>query len=131
MLTYDEAGQTLIAELNRDAEAHEAGRNQDIGAAFERVDGELPRGQGPEFDKLFIAFNFWEGWIDARNHNWQYYEGIKERDWPRLARTIINSLKADEEITDPLVLKHFDFRKQPGGVIQRLLDRITRFSDFM
>lgn len=128
MLSYNEARQTLIAELTRDAEAHEADRYLDIGAEFERVDAELPRGQGSEFDKFFIAFHFWDGWIDARNHNWQYYEGIEERDWPRLARTIVEALESDQEITDPLVLKHFDFRnrKQSGGVIRRLWDRIYK-----
>jgi hypothetical protein len=122
-----EARQIFIHELTRDAEAHEARRYQDIGAGFDQVDAELPRDEGPEFDKLFIALDFWDGWIDARNHDWQYYKGIKERDWPRLARTIIKALEADQEITDPLVLSHFDFRnpRQSRGLIRRLLDKIS------
>ena len=40
--------------------AAEAGRYQDIGAGFDQVDAELPRDEGPEFDKLFIALDFWD-----------------------------------------------------------------------
>jgi hypothetical protein len=125
MLTYSEAKQALIKELCRDAEAHEASRHEQVGAAFDEFDYQLPRGQGPEFDKLFIALHFWDGWIDARNHNWLYYDGINESDWPVLARRIIWSLEIDEEITDPVVLDHFDFRKRDNskGLIRRLFER--------
>ena len=112
VLDYDEARKAFIAELTRDAEAHEAGRYEEIGAEFDRVDSDLPRGQGPAFDKLLIALDFWDCWIDARNHNWQYYKGINERDWPMLARTIVKALESDEDITNPLVLSHFDFRNR-------------------
>lgn len=128
MLNYDEARQIFIAELTRDAEAHEAGRYDEIGRAFERVDAQLPRGQGPEFDKLFISLDFWDGWIDARNHDWQYYNGISDRDWPTLARTIVKSLELHDDISDPLVLSHFDFRnrKPADGPIRRLIRRLRK-----
>ena len=124
-MTYLEAKQALIKELRRDVEAHEASRHEQVGAGFDEFDRKLPRGQGPEFDKLSIAFNFWDGWIDARNHNWLYYDGINESDWPVLARPIIASLEADEEISEPMVLDHFDFRRRDNskGLMGRLFER--------
>ena len=91
-LKYLEARQAFIEELRRDVDAHEAGRYEEVGAGFDGIDAELPRDQGPEFDKLFVALNFWDGWIDSRNHDWRYYEGITQRDWPVLARLVFHCL---------------------------------------
>ena len=115
MFSYTEAKQFLVESLTRDANAHESGRYQDVGRDFDEFDTNLPRGSGPEFNKLLIALNFWDGWIDARNHDWQYYEGINESGWPLLASRVIESLVKDEEISEPVVLKHFDFRAQQSG----------------
>jgi hypothetical protein len=128
MLDYVEAKQLFVDCLTRDATAHETGRFADVGDGFDNLDGQLPRNHNAEFDKLFIALNFWDGWIDARNHDWRYYKGIGQADWPRLARSIASNLSQDREITDPLVLAHFDFRNrvESKGPIARLLDRILR-----
>ena len=125
MLKYPDARRAFINELGRDVEVHESGRYQDVGAGFDNLDTALPRDQGPEFEKLFIALNFWDGWIDSRNHNWLYYDGINQSDWPVLAKRIIKSLEADEEIDDPMVLHHFDWRNRENskGLIQRFLER--------
>jgi hypothetical protein len=80
MFTYAEAKQSLVENLTRDAVAHEAGHYRDIGHAFDELDANLPREGGREFDQIFIALAFWDGWIDARNHDWQYYDGIGESD---------------------------------------------------
>jgi hypothetical protein len=37
--------------------------------------------------------NFWDGWQDARNHDWRFYKGIDASDWSILARIIIRNLK--------------------------------------
>jgi hypothetical protein len=126
MLTYIEAKQALIENLSRDAVAHESGRYQEIGSAFDEVDADLPRDGGPEFAQLLIALAFWEGWIDARNHGWLYYAGIGQRDWPVLAREVVESLAGNREITEPSVLRHFDFRaRQPReGRLKSLLARL-------
>ncbi len=115
MFSYTEAKQFLVESLTRDAIAHESGRYQDVGHNFDEFDASLPRGSGPDFNKLLLALNFWDGWIDARNHNWQYYEGINESDWPLLASRVIESLAKDQEISEPVVLKHFDFRARQTG----------------
>ena len=128
MSSYLETKQRFIDNLNRDALAHGAGRYSEIGKGFDDLDGDLPRNQGPEFEKLFVALNFWDGWIDARNHEWRHYKGIEESDWPRLAMEITKSLSEDSEITDPLVLLHFDLRKkdQSKGPLKRLVERLMK-----
>jgi hypothetical protein len=128
MLDYLQAKRAFIDGLSQDIDAQEAGRYQEVGAGFDYVDAELPRVHGPEFDKLFIALNFWDGWIDSRNHNWLYYKGIRQSDWPVLAKRIVKSLEADEDISDPLVLGHFDLRARESskGPIRRLVERLWK-----
>ncbi len=126
MLTYPEAKQFLIENLTRDAAAHESGRYRDIGSGFDELDANLPRDGGPEFEQFFIALAFWDGWIDARNHDWQYYEEIGEAEWAALARKIVASLASGQELTEPAVLRRFDFRsRQPrAGRFKSLLARL-------
>jgi hypothetical protein len=126
MLTYTEAKRSLIENLTGDAVAHESGRYRNIGSGFDELDANLPRDGGPEFEQLFIALAFWDGWIDARNHDWQYYDEIGEADWPALARRIVASLASGQEITEPAVLRHFDFRaRQPrAGRLKSLLAKL-------
>jgi hypothetical protein len=127
-LIYSEAKQQMINGLLQAASAHEAGRLQGVATSYDALDANLPREAGPEFDRLLIALNYWEGWIDARNHNWQYYEGMREADWPQLARSIVADLEADREITNGLVLTHFDYRnrKTKPGILRRLAGILLR-----
>ena len=133
-LSYQEGTREMIKALLQAAAAHEAGRLAliEIPASYDLLDFGLPRGEGPEFDrfdKLLIALEFWGGWIDSRNHNWQYYDGIGADDWPRLARKIVADLEADREITDGVVLARFDFRilrAGKPGIFQRLAGILHR-----
>ena len=127
-LSYSEAKQHMINALIRAADAHENARLAEVDVSYDNLDGELPRNVGPEFDKLFLALSFWDGWIDARNHDWEYYKGIRAEDWPRLARGIVADLEADREITDELVRSHFDFKNegQRPGMFRRLSEFLLR-----
>jgi hypothetical protein len=116
-LSYSEAKHEMIKGLLQAISAQEAGRLQDIEAPYDTLDAKLPRETEPEFDKLFIALNFWDGWIDARNHDWQYYEEVRVEDWPRLARSIVADLQADREITDEIVRRRFDLRAKSRSQI--------------
>jgi hypothetical protein len=71
MLAYSVARQLFIDGLTRDAIAHESGRFKDVGAGFDDLDAEMPRNRGSDFNKLLTALNFWNGWVDARNHDWK------------------------------------------------------------
>ena len=126
MFSYAEAKQRVIDGLTHDADAHESGRYGDIGIGFDEFDAGLPRDDDTKLHKLFIALAFWDGWIDARNHDWQYYEGINEADWPVLAKRIVASLAEDQEITEPVVLRRFDLQEsQPRKkFVNSLLGRL-------
>ena len=71
-MTYDAWRDRLATALESAAEAHDRGDLTTIDAGYEEIDALLPRGAGPEYDKLHIALHFWDGWGDARNHDWRY-----------------------------------------------------------
>ncbi len=92
------------------AEAHSAGRYESLAAIHESVDAHsLPSGTLAA-ENVAIALNFLDGWVDASNHEWQYYEGIGVDDWPNLARVIAGSLRQGREIVAPVVLRHFKLK---------------------
>lgn len=102
----------MIAALRREADAQDQGRIGEVGAGFEKCDIYLPREGDSQFRALHIALNFWDGWTDARNHEWQYYEPIRKDDWPKLARSIALAIEAKEDVTDTVVLHKFGILKQ-------------------
>jgi hypothetical protein len=85
------AAEILCGALVADAQAHQAGRYDDIGERYDDVYVELLRIDGLSERPVRIALDFWDGWIDARNHDWLYYDGIEEHDWPRHARVVSDS----------------------------------------
>jgi hypothetical protein len=107
MLKYNEARPLMIQSLSQAANYHEAGTYEKLNAGFDEMDSKLPRRKGARFSTLLIALNFWDSWIDASNHQWQYYPGIEAEDWPLLARRIVADLKAERPISDPLLLEWF------------------------
>ena len=112
MMTYAEARDALVSNLQQDATAHEAERYDSIGRNFDSLENRFPRGTAPELGRLHIALTFWDGWVHARNHSWPPGPiGIAE--WPGLARTVAEDLAADRDITADAVLKNFDVVAHP------------------
>jgi hypothetical protein len=109
MVHYEELRHRFLTALDSAARSQEAGDLAGIEAGYRELDSLLPRNAGPAFDKLHIALEFWDAWIDARNHDWLYYEGIRKDDWPRLARGIVGDLRQDREIGDQQVVQRFDW----------------------
>ena len=107
-MTYDDARSGMAERLERHAMASPDHPHE----GYDEFDGALPRNVGAEWYKIFIALHFWDGWIDASNHAWAHYEPIARSDWPQLARELASNLRADRDITNPVVLKHFDFRSK-------------------
>jgi hypothetical protein len=110
-MRYDELRERFALDLDRAAQSQKVGNLPGIETGYEELDRMLPGGESEEYDKLHIARYFWDGWIDARNHDWQYYEGIAEQDWPHLARSLAADLRADREPSEKLILQHFDLRR--------------------
>jgi hypothetical protein len=112
MMTYQEARDAIVAEVRRDAAAHEAGQFDAVGRRFDAVEHRFPIGVAPELGKLHIALAFWDGWVHARNHGWPSGP-IGAEEWPQLARSVADDIEADREISAAKVLKHFDIVAHP------------------
>lgn len=113
---------SLAGALLADADAHARNRFDDIGERYDDVLTELLPFKDRWTPRVSLAFRFWDGWVDARNHDWQYYRGIARDDWPRLARVIARSLQEGVELTDPELMAHFGPRAHRSW--------LTRFSEW-
>lgn len=116
MFTYEEAKNFVIDNLLLDAKLHDAGDYWSVGDKFDEYDAELPRDDDPRLKKLHIALNFWDGWQDSRNHDWHFYKGITKDDWPRLAQMIVMNIQEEQEITEEVILEHFDPKPREGMI---------------
>lgn len=127
-MSYEVAKECLVSALLHDEVAHREGHYDEIGAHFDEVEGGFSSLLEPENHKLFVVLSFWDGWIDARNHDWDYHEPITKADWPNLARQIVNDLNTDSELTNPIVIEKFDFAIPPfrPNIWQRLKRSLRR-----
>ena len=100
MAYYDYAADYFVRHLERDIEAHEAGRYDEIGLAFDDAPDWALGEENDQEDahRLGTAYSFWDQWIDARNHDWRYYPDIKQEDWPIIARQICWGLRERWEL---------------------------------
>ena len=100
MNSCDEVRHFLIYHLERDIEAHERGDFE----AIAQDEYSCPSLEGcadvdtEEEERLLTALEFWDGWKDARNHNWAYYPGVQRDDWPLLARQICLALRESWDV---------------------------------
>lgn len=101
------AGSIIADALRRDAEVHAAGRFDEIGRAYDDVLAATYSASQPATSPVVIALEFWGGWIDSRNHDWQFYPGIVRDDWPVRAAEIAAALESGDEISDPTLLRLF------------------------
>ena len=102
-----EASEILARALENDAYAQERGELEDIGMQYDEVLGQiLPIDENPE-QVTNMAFCFWDDWLDAKNHDWQFHEPMQESDWPRVARIIANSVRESSIPLDPVIRKLF------------------------
>ena len=126
MLSYSAARESLVEQLLGDAEAHDAERYDEIGRRYGSLEYGLPRGDDQALTKLRVALTFWDDWIDARDRGWQAAGGIRQAEWPLIARSVAADLAADREIADARVHVLFDgsaeprLRQQPQMLAARL-----------
>jgi hypothetical protein len=98
MLAYSDACRVVAEQLRHDADAHDAGRHDEIGRRFDGVERDLPRGAEPELRNLHLAVIFWDAWIDARNRGWQ--GSGPSSAWPTCARAVAANLIADHDVDE-------------------------------
>jgi hypothetical protein len=111
-LTLEEQRQALIKALRKDSDLHEKGLFSQLGSDFDQLDvAATGIFEDAKAQQAFaIAWNFWDSWIDERNHLFPgFYEGIAKEHWPVLARRVAENLENGHEVVDPLLLKHFVF----------------------
>lgn len=123
-----EAAEILAMALEADAVAQECGRIDGIGMRYDEIELQvLPINDIP--DQVYgMVFSFWDCWLDAKNHDWQYHEPISESDWPRLARVIARSVREFSIPLDPLIRTHFlpDDPHQKASLIQQIKKYFSR-----
>ena len=102
-----EVDEIVAAALLQDAHTHDAGSYDRIANRYDDVYGEVLPLEGNKARRIAIAFNFWDGWCDASNHEWRYYNRIAINEWPILARHIAEKLRHGEDASDPRVLELF------------------------
>lgn len=95
MNACEEAKQFVLLRLERDIAAHERGDYGAIGRMMDLVPSlaDCDARDDDEADRVSTAINFWDRWIDARNHDWGYYPGVERDDWPIIARQICAGLR--------------------------------------
>jgi hypothetical protein len=109
-----EAASIVASALRQDASAHEAGHFETIANRYDDVYAEVLALCTDYSAPVATAFTFWDWWADARNHAWQYYDGIVRDDWPRLAHHVADAVEAGTPITDPALVRHFQRAARPG-----------------
>ena len=111
----------LVEQPRLDARQFLARNYGQMGAQFETLEGRLPHDL-----QHAIAWNFWDSWLDERNHDFPgFYRGIDREAWPRLAIHIADCLEHGQTISDPLVLKHFD--RSVGASKESWFQRLLRW----
>ena len=112
----------FLENILRDIEAHESGRFDEIDAWKKTMPLWEKYADAEEEARLSIAYNFCDSWRDARNHAWNYYPDIAEKDWPIIVRQIYHGL--DESWAPDAMRDNFVFNSPPeppqGPLWQRL-----------
>ena len=119
--SYEEAKSALINILKRESMLHRTKQYGSLGETFDAVDAQLPRNSGSEFNKLFLAFNFWEGWLDACEHDWFFYEPITESDWPNYADIIISDLENNFDTQNSVLIEKFTIKPPRISILSKIL----------
>lgn len=123
----DQAREHAINYLSQAIESHERGDFLSVGDGFDEYDQMLPRQEISADDLLYITLEFWESWADTAEHTWEFYPPFTESDWPKLARILLEDLKANRKVTDKTILDHFVQKPRPPkrSLLERLKDLLS------
>lgn len=119
----DEVCAYAIKGLTKAVEAHEKGDFLSVGDGYDDYDQMLTREESSPDDILYITLMFWEAWADTAEHTWRFYPPFVKDDWPKMARTLLEDLKADRKVTDGTILTHFV--QKPRSPKQSLITRLN------
>lgn len=126
MTNYEEARNFAIRSIEKALEAHESGNVLSIEDGLEKFEVLIPREDLAPNSLLFLTQEFWSGWADSAIHGWHFYEPLGKDDWPRLARILLDDLRANREVTDSVIVSKFRVapRLKSDSILSRLWRRI-------
>lgn len=104
--------QQVVLALHDAIIAHEEGRFEGIGAAYDRLFAAASADQDVE-PALQVAVDFLDSWFDSSNHGWALYEPIGRDDWPKLADRLAADLDSGAPINATL-RQRFTFAPRLG-----------------
>jgi hypothetical protein len=99
-----EEHEIMAAALEADAALQERGSVREIGENYDPTYARILKINADYDESVGFAFTFWDNWVDASNHEWQYHEPIREHDWPRFAREIAQAVRRGEFPPDEFLL---------------------------
>ncbi len=105
-----EEHELMAQALEQEARLRDQGEFRQIGAAYDPTYGQILEINSDYDEAIGFAFTFWDNWVDASNHDWQYHEPISQHDWPRFAREIAEAVRngalpSNEFLVDQIRLK--------------------------
>jgi hypothetical protein len=124
-MTEMDEREAAAAGLLRSADAHDRGDFAVVEREFDTFEGSLSQDASGVHDDVLLAFSFWDGWVDSSNHGWQYYEPLKQSDWPVLARTIAAALRSGDPVSDPEIVASFSIQPRRESWLSRAWKRLT------
>ncbi len=101
------AADILAGALEREADAHDAGEFANTEARMEAVRRKVATFNDIPRPVYKLAMRFWKAWAREARFDWNHYEPISKDDWPRMARTIAESVRTGHLPNDKAILKHF------------------------
>jgi hypothetical protein len=104
--------QQVVLALHDAIIAHEEGRLEEIGAAYDRLFAAASAEQNVD-PELQVAVDFLDSWSDSSKHGWALYEPIGRDDWPKLAGRLAVDLDSSTPI-DATLRERFTFAPRLG-----------------
>ncbi|RYZ77780.1 MAG: hypothetical protein EOP05_00515 [Proteobacteria bacterium] len=91
----------LADAILRETTIHEIGRFAELGQHFD----EFESNSDASSEAYVLALNFWEAWIDERDHDFANFYGIEREAWPNIAVEVLKYLRSGEMPTHPNLIK--------------------------
>ncbi len=105
------AADILAGALEREADAHDAGEFSNTEARMEAVRRKVASFNDIPRPVYKLAMKFWKAWAREARFNWNHFEPMSKGDWPRMARTIAQSVRTGHLPNDKAILENFVHRR--------------------
>lgn len=115
-----EAVEILAKALEADIATQAQGDSLVIGEKWDEVYAQLLPIEDDIDNPIYkVAFQFWDDWGDASNHDWRYHEPTTKEQWPLYAKAIAESLRSGKLSEETAIINQFS-PKPKVNLIQRI-----------